>query len=49
MPRRVASRPFAVRPAGVADLPQIADHRAAMFRDMGALASGQEESLKQSS
>lgn len=45
MPRRVAQPAFAVRPAGVTDIPLIAHHRAAMFRDMGALASGQEESL----
>jgi ribosomal protein S18 acetylase RimI-like enzyme len=37
---------FAVRQAGAADIPVLAHHRAAMFRDMGQLASHQEESLK---
>jgi GNAT superfamily N-acetyltransferase len=38
---------FAVRQAGVADIPLLAAHRAAMFRDMGHLAPHQEERLTQ--
>jgi ribosomal protein S18 acetylase RimI-like enzyme len=37
---------FAVRPASAADIPLLAHHRAAMFRDMGKLASHQEEALR---
>ena len=37
---------FAVRQAIASDLPLIAHHRAAMFRDMGKLASHQEEALR---
>lgn len=37
---------FTVRQAGATDIPVLAHHRAAMFRDMGQLASHQEESLK---
>jgi len=37
---------FTVRPATVADLPSLAHHRAAMFRDMGKLAQAQEQSLQ---
>jgi GNAT superfamily N-acetyltransferase len=37
---------FAVRPAEAADIPLLARHRAAMFRDMGHLASNQEEPLE---
>jgi ribosomal protein S18 acetylase RimI-like enzyme len=37
---------FAVRPATVDDIPHLAHHRAAMFRDMGALASDQEDALR---
>ena len=37
---------FAVRQAIASDLPLIAHHRAAMFRDMGKLASHQEEALQ---
>jgi ribosomal protein S18 acetylase RimI-like enzyme len=36
---------FAVRPAGAADIPLLAHHRVAMFRDMGALAADQEAPL----
>lgn len=36
---------FIVRPADETDIPRLAHHRAAMFRDMGKLASHQEESL----
>src|SRR5262245_47321929 len=36
---------FAVRPADVTDIPLLARHRAAMFRDMGHLAAHQEEPL----
>jgi GNAT superfamily N-acetyltransferase len=45
MQRRGVPPVFAVRPAGAADIPLLAHHRAAMFRDMGTLASDQEESL----
>ena len=37
---------FTVRQAVAADIPLIAHHRAAMFRDMGTLASDQEEVLR---
>jgi ribosomal protein S18 acetylase RimI-like enzyme len=37
---------FAVRPADVADVSHLAYHRAAMFRDMGQLATHQEAPLK---
>jgi ribosomal protein S18 acetylase RimI-like enzyme len=35
-----------VRPATAADIAHLAHHRAAMFRDMGKLASDQEEALR---
>jgi ribosomal protein S18 acetylase RimI-like enzyme len=35
-----------VRPAGESDIPVLAHHRAAMFRDMGQLASHQEGTLE---
>jgi ribosomal protein S18 acetylase RimI-like enzyme len=38
-------RPFAVRQAGTSDIPRLAQHRAAMFRDMRQLPSHQEEPL----
>jgi ribosomal protein S18 acetylase RimI-like enzyme len=38
---------FALRQAGPADIPLLARHRAAMFRDMGQLAARQEEALQQ--
>jgi ribosomal protein S18 acetylase RimI-like enzyme len=38
---------FTVRQADPADIPLLAHHRAAMFRDMGKLASEREESLEQ--
>lgn len=37
---------FAVRPAGVTDIPYLAHHRAAMFRDMRTLAPHQEEPIE---
>ena len=37
---------FAVRQAIASDLPLIAHHRAAMFRDMGKLAPHQEEAVR---
>ena len=37
---------FVVRPATVDDIPHLAHHRAAMFRDMGTLASHQEGALR---
>jgi ribosomal protein S18 acetylase RimI-like enzyme len=37
---------FAVRQAEVTDIPLLAYHRAAMFRDMGRLASQHEEALE---
>jgi GNAT superfamily N-acetyltransferase len=37
---------FTVRAAGVADIPILAHHRAAMFRDMGKLTFDLEESLE---
>ena len=37
---------FAVRQAGAADIPLLAHHRAAMFRDMGQLAPHRETALK---
>ena len=37
---------FAVRLAAAIDIPLLARHRAAMFRDMGKLASQQEEALE---
>lgn len=37
--------PFVVRRAGPADIPSLARHRAAMFRDMGSLAPDREEAL----
>ena len=37
---------FTVRPATDADIPSLAHHRAAMFRDMGQLAQGPDESLE---
>jgi GNAT superfamily N-acetyltransferase len=39
------SPPFQVRAATAADIPVIASQRAAMFRDMGKLASGSEAEL----
>jgi ribosomal protein S18 acetylase RimI-like enzyme len=36
---------FQIREATVADIPLLAGHRAAMFRDMGRLASGLEAAL----
>lgn len=36
-----------VRPAGARDIPTLAHHRTAMFRDMGQLAPDREESLTQ--
>ena len=45
--RGVVPPAFTVRPAGAADIPMIAHHRVAMFRDMGALAANQEEPLVQ--
>jgi ribosomal protein S18 acetylase RimI-like enzyme len=45
MQRRGAPPVFAVRPAAAADVPFLAHHRAAMFREMGKLASVQEEPL----
>lgn len=39
---------FTVRQAGATDIPVLAHHRAAMFRDMGQLASHQEETLERS-
>ena len=36
---------FAVRPADASDIPHLAHHRVAMFRDMGALTAAQEEPL----
>ena len=36
---------FAVRQAGATDIPRLAGHRAAMFRDMGQLPSHQEQPL----
>jgi ribosomal protein S18 acetylase RimI-like enzyme len=38
---------FAVRPADAIDIPLLAHHRAAMFRDMGQLAPHQEKPLEQ--
>jgi ribosomal protein S18 acetylase RimI-like enzyme len=38
---------FAVRQADASDIPRLARHRAAMFRDMGQLASHQQERLEQ--
>jgi ribosomal protein S18 acetylase RimI-like enzyme len=37
---------FVVRPATADDIPHLAHHRAAMFRDMGTLASHQEDALR---
>jgi ribosomal protein S18 acetylase RimI-like enzyme len=37
---------FAVRAADAADIPRLAHHRAAMFRDMGQLAPDQHEMLE---
>jgi ribosomal protein S18 acetylase RimI-like enzyme len=37
---------FVVRPAGLNDIPMLAHHRAAMFRDMGQLAPGLEAALE---
>ena len=39
-------RLFVVREADATDIPLLAHHRAAMFRDMGQLASHQEEKLE---
>jgi ribosomal protein S18 acetylase RimI-like enzyme len=39
---------FALRQAGTTDIPLLARHRAAMFRDMGQLPSHQEEPLVRS-
>ena len=39
-------RSFAVRQADATDIPLLVHHRAAMFRDMGQLASHQEETLE---
>lgn len=36
---------YAVREASTRDIPQLARHRAAMFRDMGKLAAGSEAAL----
>jgi ribosomal protein S18 acetylase RimI-like enzyme len=38
--------PFAVREAHTTDIPLLARHRAAMFRDMGQLAPHQEQALE---
>jgi GNAT superfamily N-acetyltransferase len=38
---------FAVRAARTADIPRLANHRAAMFRDMGVLPREQVEALEQ--
>ena len=38
---------FAIRPAAAGDIPFLAHHRVAMFRDMGQLARHQEEPLRQ--
>ena len=38
---------FTVRGAGASDIPRLAHHRAAMFRDMGQLAAHLEEPLAQ--
>ena len=38
---------FILRPADASDIPLIAHHRAAMFRDMGKLAADQVEALEQ--
>ena len=40
------SKPYTVREATVADIPLLAYHRAAMFRDMGQLASHREDALQ---
>jgi GNAT superfamily N-acetyltransferase len=37
---------FGIRQAAVADIPALARHRAAMFRDMGALAAPEEAPLQ---
>jgi GNAT superfamily N-acetyltransferase len=37
---------FAVRPASTADIPFLARHRAAMFRDMGQLPLDQEDTIQ---
>src|SRR5262245_66354327 len=48
MARDTMSPPtFAVRQAGAADIPVLAQHRAAMFRDMGKLPSYLEKPLEQ--
>ena len=39
--------PYVVREAGPRDIPLLAHHRVAMFRDMGTLAAHHEEPLKQ--
>jgi len=36
---------FRVRPAGIVDIPTLAQHRAAMYRDMGELAPAEREPL----
>ena len=38
---------FDIRPAAAADIPLLAHHRAAMFRDMGQLAPHQEKPLRE--
>jgi ribosomal protein S18 acetylase RimI-like enzyme len=43
----MADTPFTVRKAEPADVPALAHHRVAMFRDMGALASRNEAALEQ--
>src|SRR5690242_12351924 len=45
-PRPDRRVPFTVRPAVVADIPLLAHHRAAMFRDMGKLPSHQQATLQ---
>lgn len=41
-----AERSFAVREAEASDIPRLAHHRVAMFRDMGKLASHVEDALE---
>jgi ribosomal protein S18 acetylase RimI-like enzyme len=44
---RDSAHSFAVRPAGLDDIPLLARHRVAMFRDMGKLAAHHEGRLEQ--
>jgi ribosomal protein S18 acetylase RimI-like enzyme len=47
---RVVSTPrqsFVIREAGVSDIPVLARHRAAMFRDMGQLPADRQDALEQ--